>query len=140
MYYTGKTLFEQAQQNANKSTEVAQYYSMLLFGLTNMGETKLFELLEQSAATGQKIVYDEISKDGIFDEPNRLRLETTMKEELTKKMHNEFNVDAETDKQMKVWAVISMMEYMETPLQQLLINCGLTMADYEKYKHTKPSN
>ena len=71
----GKKLFEQARQNAKSSDIAAKYYSMLIFGRTNMGEIKFFELLEQSEATGRKIVYNEIDDPLINGTPIGLKLE-----------------------------------------------------------------
>lgn len=57
-------------------------------------------------------------------------------DELTAKIHSEFTIDEETEKELRVWSVIRQSTYRGSTLEESLEMYDVTMEDYEKYKDT----
>ena len=58
-----------------------------------------------------------------------------MKEELTAKMHSEFAVDPETEISHLVGTIVEELRDGDFTLEELLQDSGLTMEQYNKYRH-----
>lgn len=57
-----------------------------------------------------------------------------MEDELTSKMHSEFQIDDETDIKHKVWALLSMADHTKTSYQYWMDSYAVTEADVEKHR------
>ena len=59
-----------------------------------------------------------------------------MKEELTTLMHSEFSVSKDIDIRNKVIAVMTVMKISKNrKLEDVITSYGITMKDYERWKH-----
>lgn len=59
-----------------------------------------------------------------------------MKEELTAKMHSEFQVDSETEIKHRVWALLSYRDNAELSIDEAIGEFDLTIDQVEKHKQS----
>lgn len=59
-----------------------------------------------------------------------------MKEELTTKMHSEFQIDSETEIKHRVWALLSYSDNAGLSINEAIGEFDLTIEQVEKYKQS----